>query len=68
MPKGQVSDTFTNITKENYLMQIADYLKVNIKIEAILNMSNEIQFILYHQPDEEGDLDKYTTVSKLATK
>ena len=35
MPKGQVSDTFTNITKVNYLMQIADFLKMNIKIEAI---------------------------------
>ena len=35
MSKGHVNDTFTNITKGNYLMQIADYLKVNIKIEAI---------------------------------
>lgn len=26
---------FSNITKVNYLMQIADFLKVNIKIEAI---------------------------------
>jgi len=49
-------------------MLIADFLKVNIKIEAIYGMNNEIQFILYHLPDEEGDLDKYTTVSKLATK
>ena len=34
MPQGQ-SVTFTNITKENYLMQIADFQKVSIKIEAI---------------------------------
>ena len=59
---------FSNITKVKYMMLIADFLKVNIKIEAIYGMNNEIQFILYHLPDEEGDLDKYTTVSKLATK
>lgn len=35
MPTGQVSDIFTNIIKVNYLMQIADFLKMNIKIEAI---------------------------------
>ena len=35
MPQGQVSVIFTNITRANYLMQIADALKVNIKIEAI---------------------------------
>ncbi len=35
MSQGQVSDIFTNITKVNYIMQIADFLKVNIKIEAI---------------------------------
>lgn len=35
MPTGQVSDIFTDITKVNHLMQIADVLKVNIKIEAI---------------------------------
>ena len=34
MPTGQ-SDIFTNIIKVAYLMQIADFLKVNIKIEAI---------------------------------
>ena len=28
-------DFFTNIIKVAYLMQIADFLKVNIKIEAI---------------------------------
>jgi hypothetical protein len=33
MPGGQVSDI--NFTKVNYLMHIADFLKVNIKIEAI---------------------------------
>ena len=33
MPGGQVSDI--NITKGNYLMQIADFLKMIIKIEAI---------------------------------
>ena len=38
MPKGQVSGIFTNITKVNCLMQIADFLKVNIKIEAIYGM------------------------------
>ena len=31
----EVSDIFTNITKGYYLMQIAEALKVNIKIEAI---------------------------------
>ena len=35
MPQGQVSDIFANITKVNYTIQIADFLKVNIKIEAI---------------------------------
>jgi hypothetical protein len=30
MPEGQVSDIFTNITKVNYLMQIAVYLKQRI--------------------------------------
>ena len=30
-----MSDIFANITKVAYLMQIADFLKVNIKIEAI---------------------------------
>ena len=35
MPQGQVSVIFTNNTRANYLMQIADFLKVNIKIEAI---------------------------------
>jgi len=35
MPTGQVSDIFTNIIKVAYLMQITDFLKVNIKIEAI---------------------------------
>ena len=35
MPEGQVIDIFTDITKMKYLMQIADFLKVNIKIEAI---------------------------------
>jgi len=33
MPGGQVSDI--NFTKVNYLMQIAVFLKLNIKIEAI---------------------------------
>lgn len=33
-------------------MQIADFLKENIKIEAISDMNNEIQFILYQLPDE----------------
>ena len=31
MPKGQVSDIFTNITKVNYIMQIADFLKVSME-------------------------------------
>ena len=34
MPTGQ-SDIFTNIIKAKYLMHIANFLKVNIKIEAI---------------------------------
>lgn len=33
----EVSVTFTNITKVNYIMQIADFLKVNIKIAKRLN-------------------------------
>ena len=32
-----MSDIFTNITKVNYIMQIADFLKVNIKIAKRLN-------------------------------
>lgn len=35
MSGGQVSDIFTDITIVNHLMQIADFLKVNIIIEAI---------------------------------
>ena len=35
VPGGQVSGIISNITKVNYLMHIADLLKVNIKIEAI---------------------------------
>ena len=54
MPEGQVIDIFTDITKVNHLMQIADFLKINIMIEAKYDMNNEIQFILYHLPDEDG--------------
>lgn len=36
------------------MMLIAVFLNVNIIIEAIEDMNNEIQFILYHLTDEEG--------------
>ena len=44
MPKGQVSDIFTNITKVNYLMRIADFLKQRINQLEQNAKSHEVSY------------------------
>ena len=54
-----MSDIFANITKVNYIMQIADFLKVNIKIAKRLN------FLKGRQPRNPSQTNGYLVIYDL---